>query len=665
MESNGKSVNPRLVLLLLLLLPVLAHASEGSSGAPIEAFARTPHVVGVTLSPDRRFLVYLTSEGDVRSVVVHDRLSKEPTRTVWSSEGSKELDVQWCGWANATRFLCSAVFTVGRASVVNPAFFRATRLFAFDYDGGRPKVLMQGENERRTLYQDEVLDWTPEDPDTVLVQLRKDLTDHQAVYKLNVYTSALEEQTRLRRFAAYYSDGAGEARLARKDNESASSTYYVRRAGDEKWKRWAVLDYLERIEHVEPWRVLPKSNRLIGVRHHFDRLALWETDFELEGKHAPKLLFGSPRFDVDDVQIAPGGQLLGVSYHDDRPRMHYFDARARSVIESADRFLPDAYNSIFEMTPDHSAYLVHSASDVEAGTFHLLDLGSETTELVQIGESYPELRNHELGRMQPIEYPARDGTKIPGYLTVPPGSKNRQYPLILMPHDGPMDRTVWKFDYLRSFLVDRGYAVLEMNYRGSTGYGWRWQHAGYRQWGGLTYNDILDAAHWAIDQGIAARDQICIAGRGFGGYQALLGAARDSSIYRCAISIGAWTSLLDAREYAERWMDSALTVKEIGRSPTTLLAQSPIRHVDKIDIPVLLVHAERDWLVPATQSRSMALQLRRYCTPHKLVIIPDADRDLRWQSDRMVLLSAIEEFLTANLKGEREDPEPTCRRLSR
>jgi dipeptidyl aminopeptidase/acylaminoacyl peptidase len=657
-ETTMSRTHRHLVAGLALAICVFASGLRADP-APIVAFARAPHVVQVSISPDRRFLAFVLSEDDVRSVVVHDRLSKESKpATLWSNAGKKDRDVTWCGWANPTRVVCGTSSSVGRDTARRTNVYRSNRLIAFNHDGSESTVLMRDASDRRSLNQDDIIDWTPADPKTVLIALRKGRDDEQAVYKLDVYTSELQEHAVISGHATYSSDGAGNTRLAYVPNESASTTYYVRLAGDSNWKRWGVLDYLEANEEIEPWRVLPDKNRLIGAKLHEGRLALWEAD--MERKEQPKLLFATPaRFDVRGLE-APFGRLLGVRYDAERPAVHYFDARARSVVEGTNRFLADAFNSIEYLTDDGSAYILRSQSDVNAGTFHLLDTSNNSGSLEQIGESYPELRNHPLGRMQPVEYAARDGAKIPAYLTLPVEKSEAPPPLIVMPHDGPFDRTRWEFDYLRAFLVDRGYAVLEMNYRGSTGYGWEWQRAGHREWTGRTYQDILDGARWAIASGIADRDRVCIAGRGFGGYQALHAAATNSDVYRCAISIGAWSSLVDARTYADVWGAGNLKVKEYGTNTQSLLAQSPVRYADRVRIPVLLVHAEFDSTVPATQSQAMAWELKQRCKPHEYVVVPGADQTLRWQSDRMTLLATVERFLAANLAGPRKPVQSTC-----
>ena len=236
------------------------------------------------------------------------------------------------------------------------------------------------------------------------------------------------------------------------------------------------------------------------------------------------------------------------------------DARARSVIEGANRYLLDTYNEIADLSTNERVYVVRSTSDVEAGSYSVLDVSTGSGDLEMIGSAYPALDPKDLGRMQPIKYAARDGTKIPGYLTLPAAKEARSLPVVVMPHDGPAERDSWKFDYLRLFLVSRGYAVVQMNYRGSAGYGWDWLHAAHQDWAGLSYEDIADGARWASNQPFADSKRMCMLGRGYGGYAALLATMRDASLIRCAISIGAPTDLAELRK--DVW--TKLQVEQIG-----------------------------------------------------------------------------------------------------
>ena len=250
--------------------------------------------------------------------------------------------------------------------------------------------------------------------------------------------------------------------------------------------------------------------------------------------------------------------------------------------------------------------------------------------------------------MLAIKYPARDGTQIPGYLTRPPGQESAQHlPLIVMPHGGPIHRDSWEYFFLQQFLVSRGYAVLQMNFRGSSGYGHDWFHAAHQDWGGLTYDDVIDGARWAISTGIADPKRVAIVGWSFGGYIAELAATRNSDLFKCAISIAGVSDL--------KWLEAAfrntgsleVARQQIGTNSDKLSADSPRRHAADIKIPVLLIHGSTDPQVDVDQSRAMAAALAKANKPYEYIEIKDADHQIRRKDDRIRLLQAVEKQLSA------------------
>jgi len=217
-----------------------------------------------------------------------------------------------------------------------------------------------------------------------------------------------------------------------------------------------------------------------------------------------------------------------------------------------------------------------------------------------------------------------------------------------MPHDGPAARDSWKFSFLRTFLANRGYAVLQMNYRGSAGYGTKWSLDGQTNGGALAYSDIQDATRWAVSQGIANPKRVCIVGWGFGGYEALLSAVRNGETYRCAVSIAGIADLDLQQEQAEI-LGIAQGRREAGADRGKLTRESPLANAAQINIPVLLVHGTKDWQIQVDHTEAMDSELRKNKKSVKTVIIKNAGHDLERKSDRMTLLKSVEDFLAENL----------------
>ncbi|HEY5807176.1 MAG TPA: prolyl oligopeptidase family serine peptidase, partial [Povalibacter sp.] len=430
--------------------------------------------------------------------------------------------------------------------------------------------------------------------------------------------------------------------------------------------------------------IVPGKNVVYAIGDHDSRSALWEID--LTDKQPPQLLFSHPLAQADKPLLTGDGRLLGVTYELDRPAVYYVDDRTRALMQAVNQAHPASFNLISDSSADEKTFVIRSSSDVDAGTFLILD--TQQNKLQEIGRAYPELNQQSLGHMMSIKYKAADGTEIPAYLTVPTAAEPANLPLVVMPHDGPTTRDSQNFSFLRAFLVDRGYAVLQMNFRGSSGYGTAWQQAGDQNWGGLSYSDITDATRWAVSSGVADPKRVCIAGWGYGGYASLLSAVRNSDLYKCAVSIGGVSDLnlllLTARNargsddiglgggyganaaqrraealasrlrggfsQRQRGAGSAGTAGDrVGTDVSRLRQDSPVRYAEDAKVPVLLVHGDRDLSFDIEQSRQMDSALTKARKPHRAVFIAGASHELDRKSDRVTLLMEIEKFLTENI----------------
>jgi dipeptidyl aminopeptidase/acylaminoacyl peptidase len=219
----------------------------------------------------------------------------------------------------------------------------------------------------------------------------------------------------------------------------------------------------------------------------------------------------------------------------------------------------------------------------------------------------------------------------------------------VMPHGGPIARDSWSFDFLQQFLVSRGYAVLQMNFRGSSGYGGDWLYAAHQDWGGLTYSDIVDGTRWAVKQGIADPKRVCIVGWSFGGYAALLGAVRNADLFRCAVSIAGVSDLSLQLVERRSYVGVDVVREEIGTDSAKLSNDSPRRHAAAVTMPVLMLHGDRDAQANVEQSEAMDAALRSAHKPHEFIEVKGADHQFSRESDRVTLLTSIEKFLAAHL----------------
>lgn len=641
-----------------------AHAAP----APIAAFGGDKSVTDVTISPDGRYLSMLVLTADKRVAFVQDLAGNDPGHVVMAADLNQSTDLAWCRWANDTRLVC------GLREMINAPkggfVFESTRLAAVDADGKNSKLLMQelgtAPGEFLGQFQDNVIDWHPSKPNTILVASAENQLDARtrsalqsgggslgsaigefpAVYELDINSGEMRLHSHAREpIRTFVTDGHGEVRFGwGYFGNSAEIEYYVRTSAANQWRLLFKRDALSaRLDPVATCPDTPDCAYAFGPAE--GRTALWRMD--LTGAAPPKLEFAHPAVDVPSASIGPDHQLLGVTYETDRPFFYATDSKVKQLIDAVRPALPDAFIRVADSTRDNRLFVLFVTSDIDAGTYYLYE--SEKKVLRRIATGLPELDTKSLGRMQSISYPAQDGTTIPGYLTVPPGTRPENLPLIVLPHGGPSARDHWGFDFLRAFLVSRGYAVLQMNFRGSSGYGDRWRAAARDDWGGLPYSDITDGAHWAIKQGIADPKRLCIVGWSYGGYVALLSAARNADLYRCSVSIAGVSDLSLLEGQQSHFVSAALSREQIGTVWKKLEQDSPRTHAAQIAMPVLMIHGDKDAQVNVEESRAMDAALTTARKPHEFILIRGADHQMTRVSDRTTILGAIEKFLAQNI----------------
>lgn len=675
---------------------VLSTSSAVVEAAPqaIEHFARLPQIRNVAISPDGRHIAFISSVDDVSVIMTFDRESAQGEfRRVAASEPDKH-DLTWCRWANNERVLCSLEGNIRGKRYAEPPY---SRLIAVDTDGRNLKVLqlrpdkanmvvasttmqnfrmnepslvnsqtemrhardsgVRGSNtEYRTnvkavaLYnpdqQDGVIDVTPDEHESILIQVDDDRDSYPTVFSIDVYSGqrgvVLNEHPPIQHFAT---DGKGNIRLAWGGTENLNTYYFARLEGEQEWRRLARSKAFTNTEVLRPIAVAPWKNTAYAIGDYQGRDALWAID--LADTEEPRLLFNHALVDVGEPLLTQAKRLLGIRYDLERPYAYYETETARNLMDRLQKQFPNKFHHVVDTTEDEKTFIVQSSSDVDAGTYYIYDT---TKDLLQrLGTAYPELAPDSLGRMTNIVYKASDGTEIPGYLTIPSGVRAEKLPLVVLPHDGPGKRDRWEFSFLRTFLANRGYAVLQMNFRGSSGYGQKWQLAAHQDWGGLSYSDIVDATRWAIAEGIADPKRICIAGWGLGGYAAMLGAVRDGELFRCSVSIAGISDLELHREHASVHPDAEYRREQIGSDPDKLRKDSPLQHVDSISTPILMVHGDKDWEVQVDHTKAMAKAMKRHKKAHKAVIIENATHAFYRKSDRVKLLEELEAFLLKHL----------------
>jgi dipeptidyl aminopeptidase/acylaminoacyl peptidase len=621
-------------LLLATCLPLAA------AGAPsIADFASDTDFAAPALSPDGNLVAFVTRVQDRRVLVALDLVKRE--RRGLMSAVTDTFEITWCSFKTNDRLLCGLRGTQFDGGQPYPV----SRLVAIDTNGkGKPKVLVQNSSNGMSQYQDRIMDWQVNDPRHVLIQLTDEYSVFPTVHALDVYSGLTSVVQRARSpILSWTTDRAGVVRFgAGFDNNK--STYITRDSADASWRTLAKWDL-----GAGDFDVLgfgPTPGTLLVSAIHNGRDAIFEMD--LNEKASRQLLFADGEVDVGGPIYWPADRrIVGFRYDSDMPRREVFDGPAKQIFDAIDEALPNAVNRVVDSSADGRKLLISSAKDIRPTDYYILDLDQK--KLVRVGSANPALANVQLAPMKPVRIKAPDGAMLPGYLTLPVGSAGKKVPMIVYPHGGPHVRDVWGFDEMVQFFASRGYAVLQVNYRGSTGYGAEWYEAGLRGWGTVMVDDITAATRWAIAEGIADPAHTSIVGWSYGGYAALMSAVREPDLYKSSVSIAGVSDLKalagdDSRFYGGRKIINRM----LGTDTDELKAGSPLRSPEKIKVPVLLVHGDDDIQVLVDHSKRMARALDGAKKKYELVIIKDGNHSLSRFEWRQTLLTKLEAFLAAN-----------------
>ncbi len=642
-----------------LVLGTYWSQAAAASAPSIEDFASRPQVEDVSISPDGRYLALIQVLNGRALAVVDDRLAgkDQAMRPVLSEPDHFRLS--WCKWATNARLLCGL-----RAIATDRGIYPITRLIAVDADGKNMRVLLQNSQEAQGQFQDRIINWHPGPPNSVLIEADEGMSESQiasgakiigsvgthglpAVFELNVVSGGLTLRQHAREPIRHWiTDKRGQIRLGYGASGTAIS-YYAHLDDDSNWRRLTKFEIFSRENHFKPLAISADDpNLAYAIGPSEGKSAVWLID--LKEKDDPKLVFAHPLVDVTHPILGRDSRLIGARYDNGYPMMYYADEQIDGFMRGLQKLAPGQFATIFEATLNEKILLIRSVSDVDAPRFSILN--TETHELSKLGTTYPDRDVSTLGPMRPLSYPARDGTRIPGYLSTPPGRPAAHLPLVVMPHGGPIGRDTWDYFFLRQFLVSRGYAVLQMNFRGSSGYGSDWFFAAHQDWGGLTYDDVIDGARWAIEQHLTDPERICILGWSFGGYIALLGAQRNPELFHCSVDIAGVSDLQMLVDEGHRWLEGAEARKiQIGTDPEKLKRDSPRLHAADFKVPLLMLHGKKDYQVPFEQSETMDAAMSRVGKPHKFVVVPGADHQFSAVKDRATLLQEIEAFLGEHL----------------
>ena len=652
------SFKPVCVLTLLVACSWAAADPAKSFDAPA-AFGARPSISDMSLSPDGKSVAYIAPTTGQGSVLVTMKLgTQDPGKRALSSDG-KPLRLQGCRWVSSDRLVCFVYALVKEATI---GLMPVTRMVAVNADGSNQRELTTRTNDYSrgfNLYGGGVVDWLPEEDGSILMARNYLPDDHLGshlgstaeglgVDKIDTRTLAVKHIEPANPDAIqFFSDGHGSIRVMAtrvrhgQGMDTGITHFAFRLNGSREWRPLSDFNAVDG-SGMEIYGVDRDLNVAYGFKKKDGRRALYSVT--LDSRQQEELVYERPDVDVDDlIQIGRRRHIVGASYDIKTPEAAYFEPTVKSLVGSLSRALPQNALRVVESSVDEQKMLIFSGSDRDPGVYYIFDRPAKQLQTFLVSRN--QLEGVKLATMKPITYPASDGTQIPAYLTLPPGHEDAKgLPAIVMPHGGPSSRDSWGFDWFAQFYAARGFAVIQPNYRGSAGFGDAWfEKNGFRSWQSAI-GDVLDAGRWLAHEGIADPNKLAIVGWSYGGYAALQSAVVDSNVFKAVVAVAPVTDLAAYKEESYYWSNYKLMSDYVGDGKQ-MHEGSPIEHVDKIKVPVLLFHGDFDRNVNVNQSKRMAARLTAAGGKCEFVEYPDLDHQLEDSAARADMLRKSDEFL--------------------
>ena len=636
-------------LALALAQSALAQAPAATPGSPAlhaaADFAALPFVEEPELSPNGEWVAGLFGVDGQRRVCILPLFDPKARRSCLLVPDMAEAHgLEWVNDDNLILHLTALQQIEGKGWYVS-------RAYALNRNTNKITKLLSGLNGQSA---DKVV-WTARDGSPIVeIAAQNSIYEEPefwpAVYRVNVESGvSTKVQSGAGDVMNWMTDGAGTVRLGYGyDDSRRKSRVLYRRTAQESLRIIDRADDRKREEVIDPVAFLPEGDHGIVVhKDDKDRSALFEVD--LTTQKDVRAIWTAPEGSWIASTLTAGDRqtVLGV-YLNGRERDRVWLDPALAALQAAlAKSVPDKRVHIVSFSRDRQRMLVQIDQADTPGTLYFFDTSEGM--LHRYAWMNEKLRSEALNPVRAVQYKARDGLEIEGILTLPKGREAKHLPVIVMPHGGPWWHDTLNYDYWAQFLASLGYAVIQPNFRGSTGYGEAFERKGEGQLGLAMQDDLNDALKWVADQGIGDAKRACIVGASYGGYAAMWGLARDPDLWRCGISISGVASLRrEVDDMGDASINGHTNQDSWKRMTPDFIAVSPINAVAKIKAPMLLVHGKMDVTVDHNQSVSMSVRMKSAGKHVEFVSLPKADHYFTREADRLALLQAMERFLKVN-----------------
>ncbi len=621
-------------LISLATLILLGGCTVNVPKIPLEDFFKNPEKSSFQLSPNGEQIAYMKPWEDgnrMMNVYIKNLGDENGTRITSASKRS----LYGYFWLNDNRI----------AYIQDKGGDENIHIYAVNIDGTNNIDLTPFEN-----IQARITDDLEDDPDHMIISINNRNPRVHDVYRLNVNTGDLtliaENPGNI---MGWMTDNDGKLRIALTSDGVNSSILYRNTEADE-FKSILTTNFKVSVSPL--FFTFDNQELYVSSNRGRDKSAIFK--FDIENAKETELIFEHDEVDVSGLMRSRKRQVLtGVSYYTEKRQLHFLDNWREDLQKKLESKLKNVEVAISDISKDETKAIIVAFSDVSRGTYYYYDIIND--DLTLLADLNPWLNPEHMSNMKPISYTSRDGLKINGYLTIPKGSNGKNLPVVVNPHGGPWARDRWGFNPEIQYLANNGYAVFQMNFRGSTGYGRDFWEKSFKQWGKTMQDDITDGVNWLIENGIANPNKIAIYGASYGGYATLAGLTFTPDLYACGVDYVGVSSLFTFMEsmppYWELYREMMYEMVGHPEKDKDLLASSsPLLHIDNIKVPLFIAQGANDPRVKKSESDQIVNALKEKGIDVPYMVKDDEGHGFYNESNRFDFYRAMSDFLSQHLK---------------
>ena len=602
---------------------------------PLRDFFRNPEKAGYSLSPDGEYFAFLAPWENRLNIFIQ-KFSETEAKRITSVT---DRDLVGYFWASNERI----VYARDQAGEEN------FHLFAVNIDGSNPVDLTPFEGVRAGVIDD----LRDNDQDMIISLNKRDPRFYDA-YRINIETGELKLiGENPGNIIGWLTDHEGLLRLAITSDGVNTSILY-RDNESQSFQTILTTDFKETLTPVS----FTYDNQCLYAFSNLGRDKAALVVFDPKTQKELELIYENSYVDVSGLLISDKRKkLIAVTYLTDKLRYHFFDEEVESIFQDLTKKIPGYELALSSVNRDENRFIIRTYSDKSLGSYFLYDV--ETSNLQKIADISPWIDEKYMADMEPISYNSQDGLIIHGYLTLPKGVEPKNLPVVINPHGGPWYRDSWGYNAEVQFLANRGYAVLQMNFRGSTGYGRTFWEAGFKQWGRKMQDDITDGVQWLIDQGIADLKRIGIYGGSYGGYATLAGITLTPDLYAAAVDYVGISNIFTFLEAIPPYWEPLRQqfyemIGDPSKDKELLESVSPLFLVDQIKTPLFIAQGANDPRVKKSESDQIVAALEKRGIKVQYMVKENEGHGFANEENRFDFYRAMEEFLSEHLGGKVE-----------